>query len=417
MSKADRTTGGRWRRGITAASSLALLFGSTTVLVSQSAAFADANELYGWGLNVVGQLGNGGTTNSVTPGKVQLPAGVVATAAATGGDHSLAIGSDGNLYAWGYNSNGQLGNGTAANSSTPVVVQLPAGVTATSISAGATHSLAVGSDGNVYAWGYNGYGQLGDGTLSYSALPLKVGLPAGTVATAVAAGANYSMALTSTGLVYGWGDGTAGVLCDGKFTSPVKNPQQATVSGIAAIAAGGFHSLFLTTAGALFACGYNAFGELGNGATTNAATRVRVSMPTGVNTVSMAAGEYHSLAIGSDGRTYAWGDNSNGQLGNGTTTNSSTPLAVSVPAGVTFSSLAAGAVHSLAIGSDGNAYGWGYNALGELGNGTTADAHTPVQVGISPVAKPPVAIVSGNTSDHSMSIAPPTPASTTTTLA
>ncbi len=131
---------------------------------------------------------------------------------------------------------------------------------------------------------------------------------------------------------------------------------------------------------------------------------------------SVAAGLYHSLAIGSNGKVYSWGNNANGELGNGTETNEKDPVIVSMPAGVSASAIAAGADHSLAIGSNGNLYAWGYNGLDELGNGTTTDATTPVQVGLTPVAKPPNAVASGSSADHSFAIAPPTPAPTTVTL-
>ncbi|HLX88956.1 MAG TPA: MBG domain-containing protein, partial [Acidimicrobiales bacterium] len=386
-----------------------------SVLTSLPAA-ADANELYSWGYNFSGQLGNGNTTNQTTPVKVQLPAGVVATAAASGGSHSLAIGSDGKLYAWGDNSVGELGNGTTTSSITPVVVSMPAGVTATAIAAGLQHSVAVGSDGNVYDWGYNGFGQLATGDLVDSDTPVKVSLGAGNTVVKVAAGAYFTLALTSGGNVWGWGYGAMGTLCDGKVTNPQKTPVQATVSGISAIAAGGYHSLFLTTAGTVFACGYNAFGQLGDNSVTNRATRVQVQLPSGVTATAIAAGQYHSLAIGSNGHTYAWGENSNGQLGDGNTSNSTIPVIVNLPSGVTATAIAGGNTHSLAIGSNGNLYAWGYNGLGELGDGNTTDSSTPVQVGLTPVAKPPSAVASGSSADHSFAIAPPTPASTTTTL-
>ncbi len=144
-----------------------------------SHASAASTELYSWGYNLDGQLGNGNTTTETTPVKVSLPAGVTATAAAAGGDHSLAIGSDGKLYAWGNNAEGQLGDGTTHNSSTPVVVSMPAGVTATAVAAGQDHSVALGSNGSVYDWGDNAFGELGNGTTNDATTPVKVTLPGG----------------------------------------------------------------------------------------------------------------------------------------------------------------------------------------------------------------------------------------------
>ena len=143
-----------------------------------------------------------------------------------------------------------------------------------------------------------------------------------------------------------------------------------------------------------------------------------VKLPSGVTAENWPSlsGTYHSFALASNGTIYAWGNNANGEAGNGTETSTATPVVVSMPAGVTATSIAAGANSGMAIGSDGNLYAWGYNGLGELGNGTTTTSDTPVQVGLSPVAKPPTAVASGSSADHAFAIAPPTPAPTTTTL-
>ncbi len=408
-------SGGRRRSFLPVAAAFTIFAASTLVNVLVSThANAASTELYSWGSNSSGQLGNGTTTNSGTPVKVSLPAGVTATAAAAGGDFSLAVGSDGKLYAWGDNSDGELGNGTTNSSTTPVVVSMPAGVTATAVAAGADHSVALGSNGSVYDWGNNGFGQLGNGTTTDAHSPIKVTLPAGVTPIAVGAGQFMTETLASNGDVYAWGDGAMGELGNGKSVDE-NSPIQVNVSGVTALAAGGYHTLVIS-AGSIFAYGYGGLGQLGDGALTNASTRVKVDFPSGVTPTAVAAGLYHSLAIGSNGKVYSWGNNANGELGNGTETNEKDPVIVSMPAGVSATAIAAGADHSLAIGSNGNLYAWGYNGLDELGNGTTTDATTPVQVGLTPVAKPPNAVASGSSADHSFAIAPPTPAPTTVTL-
>ena len=414
-STAVSSAGGRRRSILPVAAALSIFAASTLVnLVIVPHASAASTELYSWGYNLNGQLGNGTTTNSGIPVKVSLPAGVTATKAAAGSAFSLAVGSDGKLYAWGVNLNGELGNGTVTSSSTPVVVSLPAGVTATAVSAGDAHSVALGSNGSVYDWGYNGFGQLGNGTTTDSHTPVKVTLPAGETPIAVATGQEMTEALTSDGNVYAWGDGAMGELGDGK-TADELSPVQVNVSGVTAIAGGGYHTLVISS-GSIFAYGDGGLGQLGDGALTNASTRVKVDFPSGVTPTALAAGLYHSLAIGSNGKVYSWGNNANGELGNGTETNEKDPVEVSMPAGVSASAIAAGADHSLAIGSDGNLYSWGYNGLDELGDGNTTDRTTPGQVSLTSVAKPPTAVASGNSADHSFAIAPPTPAPTTTTL-
>jgi len=403
----------RRRRFSVASVSLLVLIASTLVYVVNSApASAATTELYSWGNNATGQLGNGNTTNATTPQKVQLPSGISVTAVAAGANHSLAVGSDGKVYAWGNNTVGQLGNGTTNSTLTPVAITLPGGVSATAVSSGMEHSVALGSNGDVYDWGYNGFGQLGNGTTTDSSAPVEVPLPG--AATAIAAGAEMSEALLSNGDLYTWGEGTNGALGNGNSTNH-SSPVEATVSLVSAIAAGGQHTLLISE-GIIYAFGYNGFGQLGDGTLTNRRTRIQVTMPAGVNGVAVAAGEDHSLAIGSDNKLYAWGYNGYGQLGNGNTVDSADPTVVDMPAGVHATSIAAGADASYAVGSDGNLYAWGYNGLGELGDGNTTNATTPQQVSLTPVAKPPNTVSSGSSADHAFAIAPPTPAPTTTTL-
>jgi len=153
---------------------------------------------YAWGANYDGQLGNNSTTDSSVPVVVRLPSGVTVRAIVAGTLHSLAIGSDGTLYAWGYNGYGELGNNSTTDSCVPVEVSLPTGVTPTAIAAGRFHSLASGSDGKLYAWGYNYYGQLGNNSTTDSHFPVVVSLPAGVTATAIAAGDYHSLAILSS---------------------------------------------------------------------------------------------------------------------------------------------------------------------------------------------------------------------------
>ena len=148
---------------------------------------------------------------------MKLPAGTKVTAIAAGGYHSLAVTSTGQVLAWGDNAYGQLGDGSTTHSDVPVSVKLPAGSKVTAIAAGCDHSLAVTSTGQVLAWGDNAYGQLGDGSTTHSDLPVTVKLP-GTQVTAVAAGNDHSLALTSTGQMLAWGDNDLGQLGDGNTT-------------------------------------------------------------------------------------------------------------------------------------------------------------------------------------------------------
>lgn len=350
--------------------------------LNHSAAIGSDHNTYAWGGNALGQLGDGTTTSSATPVRVQAPAGVDFVSVSVGVNHSVALGSDGNAYAWGDNSHGQLGDGGTAGSRVPVRVRAPAGVTFTALVTGVFHSVAIGSDGNAYAWGRNTYGELGDGTTTSSATPVVVQVPAGVSFTSLAAGVYHSVAIGSDGVSYAWGDNGFGQLGDGTTVAshvpvPVQAPPGVTFT---AIAAGVYHVVATGSDGNTYSWGANTSGQLGDGTTTGSPTPVPVQTPAGVTFTGPAAAGGHSLALGSDGATYAWGDGDLGQLGDGTTTDSLTPVPVQAPPGVTFTGLAAGGGHSIALGSDGNAYAWGDNGSGGLGDGTTTNSSTPVRV-------------------------------------
>ncbi len=303
----------------------------SAALSSQPASASSTAVLQGWGDNTYGELGTGTKTVKTVPTNVKLPTGVTGfTAVAAGGEHTLAIGSDGNLYAWGDNGYGELGDGTTTSSTTPVEVQMPAGVQATQIAAGLIDSLALGSDGKVYAWGDNGYDELGDGNSTDSSVPVAVSFPSG-------------------------------------------------VKKVVQIAAGQYHNLALTASGDVWAWGLNSDGQIGNGTTTTRNTPVKVALPSGDPATTIAAGGYHSLAGDNAGDLYAWGDNSNGQLGlaSGDTTSESSPTLVDMPSGVSATQLAAGLYFSMAVGSNGSLYAWGYDADGELGHGNTTQDEIP----------------------------------------
>ncbi len=405
------------RRRLVVASLLALTsIGAAVGVPTARAGAAGTAILESWGYNAYGQLGNGTTTNSTTPGPVSLPAGVTAVAAAAGGDHSLAIGSNGTLYAWGQNGYGQLGNGTTTASLTPVPVLLPNGVHATEIAAGAFDSIALASDGNVYAWGDNSLDELGNGSAAAnSSTPVVVSLPTGIVVRAIAEGQFHSLALTSTGAVYGWGFNNDGQLGHGDKLTPSTPITTEFPSGVhaAAIAAGGYHSLAVGTDGNVYAWGYNNDGQLGAGEKLEHLKPNPVLMPAGVSGVSVAAGLYHSLAIGSDGKVYAWGDNTYGQLGNGTTTSSTSPVVSSISA--TPSTIAAGEYFSSALLPNGGIDSWGLNSFGQLGNGTSTNELNPTAVDLPPNATF-TSLATDSMSSHALAIVVPSQSTTVTSL-
>ncbi|MEU7025043.1 Ig-like domain repeat protein, partial [Streptomyces sp. NPDC046203] len=333
-----------------------------------------------WGYNTRGQLGDGTTTNRFLPGDVVLPEGVELTALSASGFFSMALTSDGRVLAWGENDFGQLGDGTTTNHLTPAYADIPAGTTITAIDTGQFFSLALTSDGRVLAWGLNAVGQLGDGTSDNSSTPVEVSIPAGVRITDISAGGGTGVALTSDGRVLGWGDGVNGQMGNGT-NGYNRTPVYASLPAgteITDVSAGQTHVLALTDDGQALAWGYNGSGELGDGTTTQRNLPVPVDLPTGVRLTAVDAGSYYSLALTDDSRALAWGANNFAQLGDGTTTNRSTPVYTALPDGVTITAVSAGTYTELALTANGRVYAWGYNNWGQVGDGTSVQRSTPV---------------------------------------
>ena len=374
--------------------------------------------IYAWGRNTSGELGIGTTlARSNVPIAVKttgtpMDGKVVKQVEGGGryeGSHSIALASDGTVYTWGLNQYGQLGNNTTINSRSPVAVQAAGtpmeGKTIVQIAAGADHSLALDSGGALYAWGSNAYGQLGNGTTTNSSVPVAVkiaGTPlAGKTIVQIAAGANHNMVLTSDGAVYTWGWNYHGQL--GNNTKTNSNTIVAVqtigtpIAGkkIVKIAAGQGHSLALTDDGMVYTWGRNDTGQLGNNATTDAMLPVAVTVtgtPMSNKTiVEIASGARHSLAIDSSGKVYAWGHNGSGQLGNNSTVNALTPVAVQAPADKNIIQVSGSGwlgASSSALTSNGAVYSWGRDLDGQLGDGTNNDSSVPVITTINLVDTP-----------------------------
>jgi alpha-tubulin suppressor-like RCC1 family protein len=276
---------------------------------------------YCWGSNAYGQLGDNSTTDSLVPVAVSgLSSGVASIS--VGGLHACAVTTSGAAYCWG--AAGQLGdNGVPA-----AVTGLPSGVA--SISAGVNHSCAVITSGAAYCWGDNSAGQLGNNSTTNSSVPVAVtGFSSGVAS--ITAGFNYSCAVTTSGAAYCWGFDSAGQLgSNTTSSSPVPEAVFGLSSGVASISAGVNHSCAVITSGAAYCWGLNNSGQLGNNSNTFSPVPVAVS---GFSSqiASISEGQVHSCAVTTSGAAYCWGDNSAGQLGNNTKTESLVPVLVTNP--------------------------------------------------------------------------------------
>lgn len=334
---------------------------------SHSIGLKTDHSLWTWGWNMEGQLGNGLTVSSNKP--VHIGEERDWKVLSAGGAHSLGLKADGTLWVWGSNASGQLGIGPRKQALAPVRVGTESdwGV----VSAGSYHTLAVRQDGTLWSWGRNNEGQLGDGTFAYSTRPARIG--SNRDWKTVAAGEAHSIALKSDGSLWCWGANELGQLGDGtQINNPV--PRQVKPgTAWAGIAAGKRHCLAITQDGALWAWGANLWGQLGDGSKAFKVVPVRIGKDADWSHVS--AGEYHSAGMKRDGSIWCWGWNAFGQLGTGSTTDSFEPVRIGTDTDWTW--IAAGLHHTLAVKKNGTMWGWGYNGYGQLGDKTNEDRNLP----------------------------------------
>jgi len=346
-----------------------------------------SGRLFAWGHNASGELGDGTSHGQPTPVEVRnLPTGTRVVDVEAGLNHVLALESDGTVWAWGHNFSGQLGDGTRVDQPSPVKVKGLHDIRA--VGAGDAFSVVLQSDGSVLAWGNNQSGQLGDGNapIDHAAPAVVHGLGPGSGVIAIAVGKSQALVLKADGSVWGWGNGTAGELGDGantKQSAPTQAVGLGPGSGVIAIAVGGSHSLALKKDGSVVAFGNNSSGQLGDGTKPhdhNKPIPVKGLGP-GSGVIAIAAGSSFSMALKADGSVLAWGKNKVGELGDGTTVDKAVPVkVVGLGPGSTVTAIAAGSFHALAL-KGGKLIAWGDNSSGQVGDGKQpADALEPTPV-------------------------------------
>ncbi|MGW2612951.1 RCC1 domain-containing protein [Streptomyces mirabilis] len=373
------------------ASFAALVVAGVTALTAPAASAGPSDPwVYSWGNNASGQLGNGSTTNALTPGQVLGLARQDVKSISTGGlqtntnSFTVALLKNGTVKSWGNSQYGQLGNGTTttatAAQSVPGSVAGLTGVRA--VDAGCYHGVAL-RNGRVWTWGRNDNGQLGNGqpfptTGNPPAELTAANVPAEVQSLdhvkAIAAGCTFTMALREDGTVWTWGYNAAGQLGNGTNTR-ANTPQKVEgLSDVEAIDAGHGHAVAVTKDHKVMAWGYNAHGELGVDSLVNSNKPVEVKHLTSV--ARIFAGPYNTFALLADGTVKAWGWNDKGQLGENTFTDRTTPHLAPALAGAR--EISPGSKHTLAVLEDQSVIALGSNDQGQLGNGTTTDSPLPV---------------------------------------
>lgn len=331
------------------------------------------NRLWMWGFNNLGNLGDGTRTARSSP--VQTIAG--GTNWITSSSSVAGIKSDGTLWLWGAGAEGQIGDNTRTHRSSPVQT-VSGGTNWKDVSSGFSHTLALKTDGTLWNWGYNAYGNLGDNTRTHRSSPIQT-IAGGTNWKAISAGYDHNAAIKTDGTLWTWGDaGGSGRLGDGtriKRSSPIQTIAGGTNWSI--VACGAYHTAAIKTDGTLWLWGGNGYAALGDGTTAGKSSPIQ-TIAGGTNWKDVSGGGYFTAATKTDGTLWTWGHNLNGQLGDGTIIFRSSPVQV-ITGGNNWKQVSCAGAHMGAIKNDGTLWMWGSNANGQIGDNTRTHRSSPVQ--------------------------------------
>lgn len=363
-----------------------------TVTGGHTCALTAGGIAYCWGENQFGQLGIGSTEDRLRPALV-APSLVFAPTTpgspltfsriSAGSKHTCAVATvapaAGKIFCWGGNTHGQLGDGTTTSRQTPVLVT--GDTLYADVSAGDTHTCGRAQSGKVFCWGNNATGQLGDGGTVSSSSPVLV--TGGRTYTALAADSAHSCAVASTNVAYCWGKNGSSELGNGGTTASNAPVQVSGGQAWSAVAVGALHSCALTGTGTPYCWGAGGNSQIGDGA--NANRTIATAVGGSLVATWLASGWWHNCVIGgtagTSGGIFCWGYNANGQIGDGTKVDRAAPVAITVAGVTAFSRIDAARYHTCAVTfTGGDIYCWGSNVEGQLGDGTTFERLLPTRV-------------------------------------
>ncbi|HIG34196.1 MAG TPA: hypothetical protein EYQ11_04900 [Candidatus Poseidoniales archaeon] len=348
----------------------------------------DNNNMKCWGRGGSGYLGNGEIADQYTPVSVNMDGitGGAAEFSGAGGHHSCLLSLNGSIYCWGEDSHGQIGHGHWGGSWwSPHGPTTLGGKVAITVVTGLHHSCAIADDMSLYCWGKNDNGQVGIGDLTEEQVysPREIDLPPGRTAVSINAGIDATCVILDNGSGMCWGLNMNGHLGDGTYndrTSPTPITVLPANRSLVAMDIGFKHTCGILDDGLVYCWGNNTAGQFGDGTTNHSTYPRAASLPPGRTAISIDAGSHHTCAILDDSSAYCWGRNDNGQLGDGTTNNSTTPVRVSMPSGLGVAEITAGNFHSCAVATNASVYCWGGHGQGALGLGVDVDSDVPAYV-------------------------------------
>lgn len=361
----------------------------------QTSAVKTNGTLWTWGLNNQGQLGDGTYIDSYVPIQIGTDTNWSKVSAA---NHTVALKTNGTLWAWGDNNFGQLGDGTNIDRNTPI--QIGTDTNWSKISAGMGNTVALKTNGTLWVWGSNNTGQVGDGTTVNKNVPVQIGTD--TNWSKILSVHGHTVALKTDGTLWAWGWNVYGQLGDGTTSNKLIPTQIGTANNWKEVGATWYSTAAIKTDGTLWAWGDNLVGELGDGTNISKIIPTQVGVDTNWKALSKP-GDFHTIALKTNGTLWAWGPNHEwwsggniGQLGDGTYIDRNSP--VQVGTGTNWSIISAGGVNSSAVKTDGTLWTWGFGVWGQLGNGATTDSNIPISVSCS-VVPPPTPKMSINQSN------------------